>query len=75
VGNNRDYVCANFLYNQVFSKERSLNMSLERLNATLFATDEAIDLGEVKATRDTQNRLQSQQRHERRRLSSDAFLA
>jgi hypothetical protein len=59
VGNNRDYVGANFLYNQVFSKERSLNMSLERLNATLFATDEAIDLGEVKATRDTQYRLQS----------------
>ena len=50
-------------------------MSLERLNATLFAKDEAIDLGEVKATRDTQYRLQSQQRHERRRLRSDAFLA
>jgi hypothetical protein len=59
MGNNRDYVGANFLYNQAFSKERSLNMSLERLNATLFATDEAIDLGEVKATRDTQYRLQS----------------
>jgi hypothetical protein len=59
VGNNRDFVGANFLYNQVFSKERSLRMTLERMNATLFATDEAIDLGEVKATRDTQYRLQS----------------
>ncbi len=59
VGNNRDFVGANFLYNQVFSKERSLAMRLERLNATVLARDEAIELGEVKATRDTQYRLQS----------------
>ena len=59
VGNNKDYVGANFLYNHEFSKERNLNMSLERLNATILATDEAIDLAEVKATRDTQYQLKS----------------
>jgi hypothetical protein len=59
VGNNHDYVGANFLYNHEFSKERSLNMRLERMNATILATDDAIDYGEVKATRDTQYRLQS----------------
>jgi hypothetical protein len=59
VGNNHDYVGANFLYNHEFSEERSMNISLERMNATILATDEAIDLGEVKATRDTQYKLQS----------------
>lgn len=59
VGNNKDYVGANFLYNHEFSKEQSLNMNLDRLNATILATDEAINLGEVKATRDTQYGLQS----------------
>jgi hypothetical protein len=59
VGNNHDYVAANFLYNHEFSKEQNLNMSLERMNATLFATDEAINSSEVKATRDTQYRLQT----------------
>jgi len=59
VGNNHDYVGANFLYNHEFSEERSLNMSLERMNATILATDEAIDFSEVKATRDTQYRLQT----------------
>ena len=59
VGNNGDFVGANFLYNHEFSKERSLNMSLERMNATILATDGAIDLGEVKATRDTQYKLQT----------------
>lgn len=59
VGNNGDFIGSNFLYNHEFSKERTLNMSLERMNATILATDEAIDLGEVKATRDTQYKLQS----------------
>ena len=58
VGNNSDYVGANFLYNREFSEERSLNMSLERMNATILATDEAIDFSEIKATRDTQYKLQ-----------------
>jgi len=59
VGNSKDYAGANFLYNQEFSKERSLKMSLDRMNATILATDETINLGEVKATRDTQYRLQT----------------
>jgi hypothetical protein len=59
VGNSKDYAGANFLYNKEFSKERSLNMSLDRLNASILATDEVINLGEVKATRDTQYRLQT----------------
>jgi hypothetical protein len=59
VGNNHDYAGANFLYNHELSKEQSLNMNLERMNATIFATDEAIDSYEVKATRDTQYRLQT----------------
>jgi hypothetical protein len=59
VGNNKDFVGANFLYNHEFSKERSLNMELERLNATILASDEVIYTGEVKATRDTQYKLQT----------------
>lgn len=59
VGNNHDYVTANFLYNHELSKEQNLNMSLERVNATIFATDEAIDSGVVEATRDTQYNLQT----------------
>jgi len=59
VGNNKDYVGANFLYNHEFSKERTLNMSLESMNATLLATDEAIDQAEVMATRDTEYKLKT----------------
>jgi len=59
VGNNRDFAGASFLYNSEFSKERSLTMCLERMNATILATDEAIKSGEVQATRDTQYKLQS----------------
>jgi hypothetical protein len=58
-GNNKDYVGANFLYDKEFSKERSLNMSLERMNATILAMDERIDFADVKATRDTQYKLQT----------------
>ena len=59
VGNNKDVIGANFLYNHEFSKERSLNMELERLNATILASDEVIYTGEIKATRDTQYNLKS----------------
>ncbi len=59
VGNNRDYVGANFLYNHEFSKERTLDMSLKRMNATIIATDEAINLAEVKATRATEYKLEA----------------
>ncbi|MDD4651883.1 MAG: hypothetical protein PHQ34_06595 [Methanothrix sp.] len=59
VENNHDYVTANFLYNHKFSREQDLNMSLERMNATVFATDEEIESGAVKATRDTQYKLKT----------------
>ncbi len=59
VGNNKDYVGANFLYNTEFSKERSLNASLERLNATILATDESLQSVEIKATRSTEFRLKA----------------
>ncbi len=59
VGNNKDFIGANFLYNHEFSKERSLSMELERLNATILASDEVIYTGEIKATRDTQYNLKS----------------
>lgn len=53
VGNNKDFVGASFLYNTEFSKERALNASLERLNATVLATDELLQSVQVKATRST----------------------
>jgi len=57
VGNNQDLVGANFLYSQDFSKESTLNMSLDRLNATILATDEGINRELIKATRDTHYKL------------------
>jgi hypothetical protein len=59
VGNNEDFVGANFLYNREFSKERSLNASLERLNATILATDESLQDVLVKATRSTEYKLKA----------------
>lgn len=58
-GNNQDYVGAGFLYNKEFSKERNVKMSLDRLNASIIATDASIGSSEVKATRDTQYKLQT----------------
>ncbi len=59
VGNSKDFVGANFLYNTEFSKERTLNASLEKLNATILATDESLQSLEVKATRSTQYKLKA----------------
>jgi len=59
VENNHDFAETNFLYNKELSKERTLNMSLERMNATILATDKLIYQSEVKATRDTQYKLKS----------------
>jgi hypothetical protein len=59
VGNNKDFVGANFLYNREFSKERSINASLERLNATILATDESLQDVLVKATRSTEYKLKA----------------
>lgn len=59
VGNNKDYVGANFLYNTEFSKERTIKASLERLNATILATDESLQDVQVKATRSTEYKLKA----------------
>lgn len=59
VGNNKDFVGANFLYNKEFTKERTINASLERMNATVLATDESLQDVLVKATRSTEYKLQA----------------
>lgn len=59
VGNNRDFVGANFLYNKEFSKERIINASLERMNATVLATDESLQDVQIKATRSTEYKLKA----------------
>jgi hypothetical protein len=59
VGNNKDFVGANFLYNQEFSKERIINASLERMNATILATDESLQDVLIKATRSTEYKLKA----------------
>jgi hypothetical protein len=41
-GNNRDFIGSNLLYNPVLSEERRSLMWLQRMNATVHATDEAI---------------------------------
>lgn len=41
-GNNRDYVDSNLLYNHALAKERTTVMWLDRMNATVLATDDAI---------------------------------
>lgn len=59
IGNNKDYVGANFLYNTEFSKERTIKASLERLNATILATDESLQDVQLKATRSTEYKLKA----------------
>jgi hypothetical protein len=50
-GNNGDFVGSNFLYNHELSKEQISVIWLQRANATVLATDEAILLAEFKPTR------------------------
>lgn len=52
-GNNGDSVGASFLYNTELSKERNVAMRLERLNATVIATNDTIISADVFATRST----------------------
>ncbi len=47
-GNNGDFVGANFLYNRKLSKEQRSIIWLQRMNATVLATDEVILLAEFK---------------------------
>jgi hypothetical protein len=56
-GNNLDFVGANLLYNRELSKDLIINMSLDRMNATVLATDNNIIQAERKATRDLNFRL------------------
>jgi hypothetical protein len=49
-GNNGDFVGANFLYNHELSKEQRSVIWLQRMNATVLATDDSILLAEFKPT-------------------------
>ena len=50
-GNNRDFVGSNLLYNPVLSEERRSIMWLERMNATVLATNDAILGAELMPTK------------------------
>lgn len=50
-GNNGDFVGANFLYNRELSKEQKSIIWLQRMNATVLATNDAILLAEFKPTK------------------------
>lgn len=56
-GNNVDFVETNLLYNRELSKELNTEISLERMNATVYATDYDIIRTERKATRNLDLRL------------------
>jgi hypothetical protein len=55
--NNLDYAGTNLLYNTKLSKNLIVELSLERMNATVLATDDNIIQVERKATRDLNFRL------------------
>ena len=50
-GNNGDFVGANLLYNHELSKEQRSVIWLQRMNATVLATDDSILLAEFKPTK------------------------
>ena len=50
-GNNGDFVGANFLYSHELSKEQRSVIWLQRMNATVLATDDSILLAEFKPTK------------------------
>ncbi len=52
-GNNGDSVGSSFLYNTDLSRERDVALKLERLNATVVATNDTIISADVFATRST----------------------
>ncbi len=59
VGNNLDSVGATFLYNKEFSKGRTAGLKLDRMNATVIATDDTIIRADVMPTRSTDYGLES----------------
>lgn len=56
-GNNLDFVGTDLLYNKELSKNLVLEMRLDRMNATVLATDNGIIQTERKATRDLNFKL------------------
>jgi hypothetical protein len=50
-GNNGDFVGANFLYSNALTKEQRSVIWLDRMNATVLATDDAILMAEFKPTK------------------------
>jgi hypothetical protein len=58
-GNNGDFVGANFLYNHELSKDQRSVIWLQRANATVLATDDAILLAEFKPTKYLGNFVQA----------------
>jgi hypothetical protein len=56
-GNNLDFVRADLLYNKNLSKNLIIGMELERMNATVLATDYGIIQAEIKPTRDLNFKL------------------
>jgi hypothetical protein len=58
-GNNRDYVGANFLYNRKLSTDQKTVMWLQRANATVVATDNAILFAEFEPTMYLGNQIQA----------------
>ena len=50
-GNNGDFVGANFLYNRELSKQQRYVIWLQRMNATVLATNDSILLAEFKPTK------------------------
>jgi hypothetical protein len=52
-GNNGDSVGANFLYNKELSRERNVALKLDRLNATVVATNDTIISADIFPTRST----------------------
>jgi len=56
-GNNLDFVGTDLLYNKELSKSLVLEMRLDRMNATVLATDNEIIQAERKATRDLNFKL------------------
>ena len=59
IGNNLDSVGTMFLYNKEFSKERVAGLKLDRMNATVIATDNTIIRADVMPTRSTDYGLES----------------
>ncbi len=59
VGNNGDFAGTNFLYNRELSKEQRSILWLQRMNATVYATDDAILLAEFKPTKYLGNLIQA----------------